>query len=67
MRVDEVGEEGQKVQTSSYRIKWSLGCHVTIVNNTVLYISKLLRVDLKIPCHEKKNFVTVVTDVNLLW
>lgn len=50
----EVGEEGQGAQTSSYRIKWSLGCHVTIVNNVVSHISKLLRVNIKSPHHKKK-------------
>ena len=46
--VSEMGEGSQKVQTSSYKINkswrrnitYSLG---TIVNNTVLYIRKLLR------------------------
>ena len=43
--VGKMGEEGQKVQTSSYKI--SLGdvmySMVTIVNNTVLHIWKLLK------------------------
>lgn len=37
---------------------------VTSVNNTVLYIWKLRRVDLKHSHYQKKNFNYVVTDVN---
>ena len=39
--VGEMGEGGQKVQTSSYRINksWNVMCSVvTVVNNTVLYV-----------------------------
>ena len=36
---------------------------VTVFNNTVLYIGKLLRVDLKSSHHEKKH-VTMCDDVN---
>ena len=39
--VGEMGVEGQKIQTYSYKINQSWGCnvqHVTIVNNTVLHI-----------------------------
>ena len=42
----EMGEGGQKVQTSSYKINKYWGCYVLqcdIVDNTVLYIWKLLR------------------------
>ena len=56
--VGEMGEGGQKVQTSSYRINksWNVMCSVvTVVNNTVLYVWKLLRVDLKCSRHKKKK------------
>ena len=45
-KVGEMGEEAQKVQTSSYRINKSCGHNIqqgTRVNNTVLHIWKLLR------------------------
>ena len=48
----------KKVQTSSYKISPGdvIFGMVAIVNNTVLYILKLLRVDIK-SSHHKKKFV----------
>ena len=53
-----IGEGGQKVQTSIYNISRGdvMYSMVTIVNNTVVYIWKLLKIDLKSSHHEKKNY-----------
>lgn len=54
-----MGEGGQKVHTSSYKMSPGhiMYTVVTIVNNTVLCICKLLRVNLK-NSHYKKKFPT---------
>lgn len=49
-----MGEGSQKVETSSYK-SWRCNvCMVIIVSNTVLYIGKLLRVDLSVLTTRKK-------------
>lgn len=52
------GKGGQKIKTSSSR---DLMYSVTIVNNTVLYVGKLLR-DLKSSHYEKKKITTIWDD-----
>ena len=53
--VNKIGEEGQKVQTSSYNVNvMEMYSMVTVVNTTILYVWKLLRVDLKSSHHKKK-------------
>ena len=58
----EMGEDGQKIQTCSYKIHLSpadvRSSMVTIVNNTVLYL-KVNRVDFK-SSHHKKTIVNYV-------
>ena len=63
--VAEMGEDGQKVQNFRYKISSGnvMYCMVSIVNNAILYIWKLLReIDLKSSYH-KKNIVTICGDV----
>ena len=59
--VGKMGEGSQKVQTSSYKVNKSwdvIYSMVTIVNNTVLYIWRLLRdYILKVLITRKKNNV----------
>ena len=67
-----MGEGGQKVQTSIDKISPGdvMYTMVTIVNNIILYIWKLLReyIDLKSSHHEKKKVVTNVWWwLDLLW
>lgn len=55
----EMGEGGQRVRTSSYKINkfWDIMYSmVTVVNDTVLYVWKLLGVDLKSSYHKKIKF-----------
>ena len=54
---DKMGEEFQKVQTSSNRHKDAVNSMVTVVNNTVLhvYLNVAKKVALKSSYHKKKN------------
>ena len=64
--VSKIGEEGQKVQTSSYNVNvMEMYSMVTFVNTTILYVWKLLTVDLKSSHRKKKiNYVQrwILTD-----
>ena len=59
---DKTGEGGQKVQSASYRISHGgvMYSSVTPVNNTVLHIWKLLRVNLESSHHKEENSVIFV-------
>lgn len=61
-------DKGTKVQIFHYQINKFSGCNVqhgAIVNNTILYIWKLLRVDLKSSHYRKKKIqLWEVTNVN---
>ena len=57
VKSEQNGWRGRKIQTSSYKINrsWGVMCSiVAVVNNTVLYTWKLLRVNLKRYYHKKK-------------
>ena len=61
---DKTGEGGQKVQSAGYRISHGgvMYSSVTPVNNTVLHIGTLLRVNLESSHHKEENSVTVYDD-----
>ena len=67
--VDEMGKESPKVQTSSYKINKSWGynvyLYVTVINNTVMYILKLLKGQiLKVLITRRKMNNWIETDAN---
>lgn len=59
-----MGEGSQKAQISNYKISPGdeIYSMMTRLNNTVLYIWKLLRVDLKSPQHKRKISLTTCGD-----
>ena len=72
----EMSERNQKVQTFSYKINKSWGYNIesmaTIVNNTVLYILKLLRqYILEVLITRKRMLtrfvITIYTNIKLLY
>ena len=58
------GEGGQKVQSASYRLSHGgiMYSSVTPVNNTVLHIWKLLRVNIESSHHKEENSVILFDD-----
>ena len=66
-QVGKTGKGSQKVQTFQLQKPWGWNVwQTTIVNNTVLHIWKLLRVDLKSFHHKKKKSINIYVDRHYL-